>query len=99
MSIKRSDENLFLKSPDIFDIVYYRGGGGEGGDKPHKALNKFKSCALQACTVDYTPLGSYMTFSDEAGTMVSYTITMQFQEIDPIYDNDYENFDSDVIGY
>ena len=94
MSVKKAGSALFLKSPDIFDIQYYKG----GGDK-HKSLNKFKTCALRGFNVDYTPLGSYMTYSDPAATMVAYTISMQFQEIDPIYDDDYQKMPDDVIGY
>jgi hypothetical protein len=39
-----------------------------------------------------------MTFDDDAGTMVSYGLSMQFQEIDPIYNDEYKNF-KDEIGY
>lgn len=92
MSVKKAGSALFLKSPDIFDIGYYRGG------QLHKSLNRFKTCALKGFNVDYTPLGSYMTYNDAAATMVAYTISMQFQEIDPIYDDDYKMAD-DEIGF
>jgi hypothetical protein len=96
MSVKKAQSLLFLKSPDIFKIEYINGKTG----KTHKSLNRFKTCALQAFNVDYAPLGSYMTYDDEAATMVAYTITMQFQEIDPIYDDDYDKLGSiDSIGY
>lgn len=94
MSVKRSGD-LFLKSPDTFELIYYRGGSGS----KHKALNRFKICALRAFNVDYTPLGSYMTYDDPAGTMVAYTISMTFQEIDPIYRDDYQNLSEDEIGF
>jgi hypothetical protein len=38
--------------------------------------------------VSYTPEGQYATFQD--GAMVSYQITMQFQELEPIFNEDYE---------
>lgn len=94
MSVKKSSSQLFLKSPDIFKVTYYRYGG-----KEHKSINMYKTAALRAFNVDYTPLGSYMTYDDPAGTMVAYTMTMQFQEIDPIYDDDYQSIDQDAIGY
>jgi hypothetical protein len=98
MSVKKSDPQLFLKTPDIFKVTYNKG-NIKGIPVEHKSLNKFKTCALQAFNVDYTPLGSYMTYADEAGTMVAYTITMQFQELDPIYDDDYGDDKIDEIGY
>jgi hypothetical protein len=39
--------------------------------------------------VSYTPEGQYATFND--GAMVSYQITMQFQELEPIFNEDYTN--------
>lgn len=94
MSVKKTSTQLFLKSPDIFKVTYYRFGG-----KEHKAINMYKTAALRSFNVDYTPLGSYMTYDDPASTMVAYTMTMQFQEIDPIYDDDYDKVDADAIGY
>ena len=37
--------------------------------------------------VDYTPNGQYSTYED--GSMTAYQITMNFQEIAPIYNDDY----------
>jgi len=78
----RKDPNIFLKAPKTFFIEYQLGVGN-----PHPGLNKIKECALTNCSVDYTPLGTYMTYPD--GTMVSYTLSLQFQELEPIYSNDY----------
>jgi len=86
MAVKR-DKFLFLKAPNVFKIQYQYGNGN-----PHKSLNLIKMCALTNCSVDYTPLGSYMTYDDEDKTMVAYTMSLQFQELTPIYDSDYEEF-------
>ncbi len=75
--------NLFLESPYVFEIEYQSGGA------LHQSLNRIKMCALQTCSVDYTPMGSYMTFSDDSRTMFMYTMTLQFKELHPIYDIDY----------
>ena len=43
-----------------------------------------------------------MTYDDEFRTMQAYQITLQFGELDPIYDDDYTALDDDtdqVIGY
>ena len=39
--------------------------------------------------VDYTPNGQYSTYED--GSMTAYQVTMNFQEIVPIYNDDYGN--------
>jgi hypothetical protein len=39
--------------------------------------------------VDYTPDGSYMTFSDTDRTMTSYQLSLRFSEVDPVYESDY----------
>ena len=81
MSVKRSSSFLFLKTPNVFDIEY------QFGTSKHTYLNKIKTCALQTCSVNYTPAGNYATYENSA--MTQYNITLTFSEIDPIYDDDY----------
>ena len=57
------------------------------GIKDHPYLNQFKECAMSAFTVGYTPNGQYSTYED--GVMTAYNITMNFQELNPIYNDDY----------
>lgn len=83
------DAGLFIKAPNIFKVEY------QYKNAEHPGINKIKECALTNCSVDYTPLGSYMTYPD--GTMVSYTMSLQFQELEPVYSRDYE--DGHAIGY
>ena len=78
----RSETQLFLKSPNIFEIKYTHAGGD------HKGLNKFKECALKSCEIIYNPdAGEYSTFPD--GIMNSYQMNLGFQELEPIYNDDY----------
>lgn len=94
MSPIRSESNLFLKAPHTFQIRYLH------KNKDHDYLNRFKECALQTFTVDYTPEGQYATF--HTGAMVSYQITMQLQELEPVFNSDYTEIDGDkdtAIGY
>lgn len=88
MAAKVTVDNIFLKSPNTF-FIKYEGVGSNG-------LNKIKECALTNCSVDYTPLGTYMTYKN--GTMVSYTLNLQFQEIEPIYNSDYTG-NPNIIEY
>ena len=85
MSPQRSDQNLFLKTPRIFQLQYIYG----EGNTEHPFMNKFKPCACTNFTVNYTPDGSYMTYAGEP-SMTSYTIGMSFGEIEPIYADDYK---------
>jgi hypothetical protein len=72
---------LFLKSPSVFRLRYMSGG------KPHPFLNQFKICALNAMSVNYTASGTYATYSD--ATPVHMQMTLTFQELTPIYREDY----------
>jgi len=50
--------------------------------------------------VDYTPDGSYATYADETNTMVSYSMSLSFQELEPVTQADYDtNFSTSGIGY
>jgi hypothetical protein len=96
MSVKNTEFNLFMKAPNVFKIKYHL----RGTDKDHPSLNKIKMCALQSCSVDYTPDGSYMTFNDESATMTSYNLSLQFQELEPVTEKDYQDLkDETIIGY
>lgn len=102
MAVQRTPGFLFLRAPNVFDIRYL----DRGGNRDHKSLNRFKGpCALQACSVDYTPAGSYMTFDDPAKTMISYTLSLTFSELEPLYEDEYQTDQSgrpiplDDIGY
>ena len=88
MSVKTTSTNVFLKAPNIFNIDYVTF-DQEGKMIKHPSINIIKQCALLSCAVDYTPNNSYMTYSDSTRSMVSYTMTLQFNELDPIYESDY----------
>ena len=81
----RSESNLFLKAPHTFQLQYKHRG------ENHPYLNRFKECALQTCDINYTPQNNYSTFED--GVMNAYEMTLSFQELTPVYNDDYENTD------
>lgn len=101
MAVRKEKNNLFLRAPYVFAIEYLH------KNSTHPSINLIssrdkdgnikKACALTNCSVDYTPLGSYATYAD--GTMVSYTLSLQFQEITPIYDTDYADYADHPIGF
>ena len=94
-----ASEGLFLTAPNVFNIQYVSKNNENEIIENHQSLNRIKTCALKSISVDYTPDGSYMTFSDEARTMTSYNLSMQFQELEPVTTKDYKDIDSNEIGY
>lgn len=95
MSVKRNKSVLLLKAPHTFRIKYL----SESGNS-HPYLNQFKECALTECGINYTPDGTYMTFDGEP-SMTAYEMQLTFQELEPIFDDDYEDGDNypTNIGY
>ena len=91
MAPQRVKSKLFLKTPNVFKLKYIFKGGGQ-----HPFLNKIKMCALQSFNVTYAPDGSYMTYDD--GSMTAYNVNMTFGELNPIYENDYDD-DSHAMGF
>ena len=84
--------NWFLKTPNVFELRY------RTGSRDHTFLNKFKQCFLTNCAVNYTPDAVYATYDDT--TPVSMTLDLDFQELVPIYDYDYDNGPGvSAIGY
>ena len=79
---------IFLKTPNIFELSYKRGG------RDHPFLHRFKQCFLTNFSVNYTAEGTHTTYDDS--TPVSMTMDMTFKEIEPIYDTDYKDSDNSV---
>ena len=87
MSVKRSESVLLLKSPHTFRISYLT------STKDHPYLNRFKECALTNCSVNYTPDGQYMSYDDsspDGRSMTAYELSLSFNELEPIFDDDYD---------
>ena len=83
---------LFLTAPSVFKVQYMSGG------KPHPYLNRFKICALQNLALNFTGSNTYATYSD--GTPVHMQLSLQFQELTPIYAEDYESTEGKTgVGY
>jgi hypothetical protein len=83
---------LFISSPEIFQLTY------KSGNKKHPFLHSFKPCALVNMMVDYTGSGVYATYED--ATPVHMKLTLSFQELNPIYFEDYNKIPlTDGVGY
>ena len=74
--------SYFLGTPNVFKLRYET-----AGNKPILGLNKFKACALKDISINYTPEGQWMAY--EGGQPTAYTMTLQFTELEPVYNTDY----------
>lgn len=83
---------LFISSPEVFQLTY------KSGNKKHPFLPSFKPCALVNMGVDYTGSGVYATYED--ATPVHMKLSLSFQELNPIYFEDYNKIPlTDGVGY
>jgi hypothetical protein len=88
----QSVQGLFLGPPEVFQLTY------KSGNQNHPFLNRFKQCALTNMQVNYNASGAYSTYSD--GTPVHMQMSLSFQELNPIYAEDYDKgIGRDGVGY
>ena len=92
MAPQRSEASLFLKAPNTYKLQFL-----EGSAREHKFLPKIKECAMTGFNVNYTPDGNYATYRNSA--MVAVELSFSFQELEPIFNNDYENDGDASIGF
>ena len=94
MSVKRSTGgSIYLDSPNVFQASFHSGLNND----EHPFLYKMKRTALTGFGVNYVPDGTYMTLPNSS--MTAYEITLTMQELDPIFDEDYENNNDATIGF
>ena len=87
--------NFLLGTPDVFKLRYIKA----RTQKDIKGLNKFKTCALNSISVDYTgEVGRFAAYEEDSQP-VTTIISLSFTELTPIYDVDYEEFTTeDDVG-
>jgi len=83
ISASSGSSSLFLGSPNVFQLEYIHGPTGEHIE----GLNRFKMCALKSMAMDYSSGGMYQSFED--GQPAHMTMTLSFQELEPVYHSDY----------
>ena len=91
----RDGSNYLLGSPDVFKLRYIKA----RTQKDIKGLNKFKTCALNSISVDYTgEVGRFAAYEEDSQP-VTTIISLSFTELTPIYDQDYAEFTAhDDVG-
>lgn len=80
---EKNGNGLFVKAPNVFKLQYMSGG------KQHPFLHRFKPCALTQMSVNYNGSAQYASYPD--ATPVHMQMTLQFQELSPIYAEEYDN--------
>lgn len=83
MSGKSGEASYFLGTPNVFKLEFR-----SGKTKSIDGVNKFKTCALTSFSCNYTPDGLWAAY--DKGQPVSTTMQMSFNELEPIYDTDYQ---------
>ena len=84
-AVQRTPGGIFLAAPNTYRLQFFK------GPTPHKFLPKIKECALLSVSVNYMPENSYMTYEDSS--MVAYSVNLAFQELEPIFNDDYDALD------
>lgn len=85
-SAARRSNSAFLGSPDVWRISYRK------GTQVHGFLNRFKICALTNVGINYTGSGQYASYNDSMGTPVHMQLSLNFTELEPIYREDYDQY-------
>ena len=91
-SVQRTPGGIFLATPNTYKLEFKNG----RTNKTHEFLPRIKECALLGVNVNYMPENSYMTYSDSS--MVAYNVQLAFQELEPIFNDDYEENDREQTG-
>jgi hypothetical protein len=81
--------SVFLGTPNVFKLSY------KTGNKEISGLNKFKICALVNMSVIYAPDGQWAAYAE--GQPVSVQMSLTFNEIEPVYESDYQEDVSDLF--
>ena len=83
--------NFLLGTPDVFKLRYIKA----RTQRDIKGLNKFKTCALNSISVDYTgEVGRFAAYEEDSQP-VTTIISLSFTELVPLYDADYAEFTTD----
>ena len=84
---QKTPGGLFLHAPNTYKLQFISG----KTNKTHEFLPRIKECALLGVNMNYMPENSYMTYDDTS--MVRYTMSLSFKELEPIFNDDYDKED------
>ena len=100
--------SYFLGTPNVFDIHFKTSKTSQEITNTNHSVLRIKTCACVGAAVNYTPEGMWNAY--EKGQPTSCILSLQFKELEPIYNTDYEedpfeyenligSVPSDAVGY
>ena len=78
----------FLGTPNVFDIAFKTSKTNRGITNTNNSVLRIKTCACVGASVNYTPQGMWNAY--EEGQPTSSILSLQFKELEPIFNTDYE---------
>jgi hypothetical protein len=88
MSLNGVPDSYFLGTPNIFDISFKTSKTNTEITNTNHSVLRIKTCACVGAAVNYTPQGMWNAY--EKGQPTSCILSLQFKELEPIYNTDYE---------
>ena len=80
--------SYFLATPNIFDITFKTSKTNREVTNTNNSVLRMKTCACVGAAVNYTPQGMWNAY--EKGQPTSCILSLQFKELEPVYNTDYE---------
>jgi len=80
--------SYFLATPNIFDITFKTSKTNREITNTNNSVLRMKTCACVGAAVNYTPQGMWNAY--EKGQPTSCILSLQFKELEPVYNTDYE---------
>ena len=91
-AVQKTPGGLFLHAPNTYKLEFING----KTNRKHEFLPRVKECALLGVSMNYMPENTYMTYDDTS--MVSYNMRLQFKELEPVFNDDYDKEDQSDTG-
>ncbi len=92
--------SYFLGTPNVFDITFKTSKTNQEITNTNNSVLRIKTCACVGAAVNYTPEGMWNAY--EKGQPTSCVLSLQFKELEPLYNTDYDedpfNYDN-LIGF
>lgn len=83
------NEKNMIGVPKVVQVTFMSAPAGKKAAKKNEWITQFKACALGGVDINYTPDGSWSTYED--GSPVATQLTLQFQELKLIYEQDVDS--------
>ena len=80
--------SYFLATPNVFDISFRTSKTNTEINNRNHSVLRMKTCACVGAAVNYTPQGMWNAY--EKGQPTSSILSLQFKELEPVYNTDYE---------